>query len=916
MKRTVSSAFVGFLIGTLLLGVAESQTNNFTIVNAWTGYRYNSTATSGQYLRGNGTNFVGAGLNVSDAASGTLALARGGTNASSWTASRCVRVNDDGTALEVASGDCSAASGDITVVGDCSSGACFQTAAANQVFAGPNGSVGVATIRELVDADVPDTITLTNITQVTNRAISDTTGTLAVARGGTNLTASADDNVIVGNGTTWETKAIADCDTASTSKLLYDTTTNAFSCGTDQNSGGGGGSGMVMGDAIANFPTTGSLLIVGTPDTLAQDNTNLFWDDTNDRLGLGTNVNLTERLNVFGNLGFVSGAGVAPDARISRGAAGQFLFGTAASFSNVADLGSSANPVNDIFAGGTLTLSAFTAGSVPYAGTGGLISQANANFYFDPTAKTLWISSATAPTSPAVNRTLSLQSDTGAVSGLEQSHFQDATTGPSFISKKARGTPSVPTIVSANDAGGTFSFQGYDGSAYRNMAQLIADVDTTTGASDMPGRLRILTTPDGSASPVERIRFNNAGDIIFGRSEATTSATSGLLRAPAKTGTNGAGVDLQIQADGGTGTGTPGKVILLVAAPGASGSTANTETAAFTFQGPSGVAAALANGLTFTGAIAAGTPTLAATGSDTNIGLTLVAKGTGAITLKQDSTTLGTWDSNGLAIEDQTALRLHDTAGSEYVALKSPSALGALYTLTFPDDDGTANQQLTTDGSGVLSWVSHLPLAGGTLTGILNAGRGATASGEIRILEDTDDGSNYASFIVPALAANTAYTLPADDGDAGEQLQTNGSGVLTWEAAGGGGGGTDYTVFASTTGSSTVTSGDFFALSGKDTPSSTEHNDHTMQFVGGTFSNLHCAFSASAGGGNSYVVTLRNDADTAVVCDAGTSNFCDDTTHSESPSASGVGSRMNYKFTSTGSPPSTTVRCTVRYANP
>lgn len=29
-----------------------------------------------------------------------------------------------------------------------------------------------------------------------------------------------------------------------------------------------------------------------------------------------------------------------------------------------------------------------------------------------------------------------------------------------------------------------------------------------------------------------------------------------------------------------------------------------------------------------------------------------------------------------------------------------------------------------------------------------------------------------------------AYTFPADDGDAGEQLQSNGSGVLTWEASG------------------------------------------------------------------------------------------------------------------------------------
>ncbi len=38
---------------------------------------------------------------------------------------------------------------------------------------------------------MPETITLTNITQITNRAISDTTGTLAINRGGTALTWAA-----------------------------------------------------------------------------------------------------------------------------------------------------------------------------------------------------------------------------------------------------------------------------------------------------------------------------------------------------------------------------------------------------------------------------------------------------------------------------------------------------------------------------------------------------------------------------------------------------------------------------------------------------------------------------------------------------------------------------------------------------
>ena len=90
----------------------------------------------------------------------------------------------------------------------------------------------------IVDADVPNTITLDNLTQVTTRAIADTTGTLAVGRGGTNLTASADDNVMVGNGTTWETKAVPSC-SGGTDALTYTIATNAFGCNTITATGAG-----------------------------------------------------------------------------------------------------------------------------------------------------------------------------------------------------------------------------------------------------------------------------------------------------------------------------------------------------------------------------------------------------------------------------------------------------------------------------------------------------------------------------------------------------------------------------------------------------------------------------------------------------------------------------------------------------
>ncbi|KKM22752.1 hypothetical protein LCGC14_1622110, partial [marine sediment metagenome] len=78
---------------------------------------------------------------------------------------------------------------------------------------------------------------------------------------------------------------------------------------------------------------------------------------------------------------------------------------------------------------------------------------------------------------------------------------------------------------------------------------------------------------------------------------------------------------------------------------------------------------------------------------------------------------------------------------------------------------------------------------GGTVIsdGSISTSRGATASGLLIILEDTDAGSNFASFEVPALAANTPYVLPPVLATAGFQLtDAAGDGILSWAAAGSG----------------------------------------------------------------------------------------------------------------------------------
>ena len=105
-------------------------------------------------------------------------------------------------------------------------------------------------------------------------------------------------------------------------------------------------------------------------------------------------------------------------------------------------------------------------------------------------------------------------------------------------------------------------------------------------------------------------------------------------------------------------------------------------------------------------------PTLTGTVAGASLTLSSLTSGrvtfAGASGLLSDSASL-TWDGTTLSstqvnITGQGTLRLQDTTGGEYVGLRSPSALGASYTLTFPADDGTSGQALITDGSGVLSW--------------------------------------------------------------------------------------------------------------------------------------------------------------------------------------------------------------------
>jgi hypothetical protein len=82
------------------------------------------------------------------------------------------------------------------------------------------------------------------------------------------------------------------------------------------------------------------------------------------------------------------------------------------------------------------------------------------------------------------------------------------------------------TVVANNNAIGSVSFQGNDGTEFVALAEITAFVDGTPGANDMPGRLVFSTTADGASSPTERMRIANNGSVCINN---TTRQTQGTL---------------------------------------------------------------------------------------------------------------------------------------------------------------------------------------------------------------------------------------------------------------------------------------------------------------------------------------------------------------------------------------------------
>lgn len=90
---------------------------------------------------------------------------------------------------------------------------------------------------------------------------------------------------------------------------------------------------------------------------------------------------------------------------------------------------------------------------------------------------------------------------------------------------------------------------------------------------------------------------------------------------------------------------------------------------------------------------------------------------------------------------------------------------------------------------------NNVTITGGSISGVtfayttpLTIPGTSSSTGEIRLAEDTDNGTNYVGLKAPAsITANLSWTLPAADGLSGQFLGTDGSGTLSWSTPSGAG---------------------------------------------------------------------------------------------------------------------------------
>jgi len=180
--------------------------------------------------------------------------------------------------------------------------------------------------------------------------------------------------------------------------------------------------------------------------------------------------------------------------------------------------------------------------------------------------------------------------------------------------------------------------------------------------------------------------------------------------------------------------------------------------------------ASAVNELTIANAATGNAPSIATTGGDTNIGLTIAPKGTGDVNIDADTLRVGDSNADATITTNGTGdLTISTNSGTNSGTVKifdgvngnielTPNGTGVvkLDGISYPVADGSANQALVTNGSGVLSFAAVGASAGQVIqvvTATDTTARNTTSTSYVTA-------SNTLSVsITPASASNKIFIL-------------------------------------------------------------------------------------------------------------------------------------------------------------
>jgi len=198
------------------------------------------------------------------------------------------------------------------------------------------------------------------------------------------------------------------------------------------------------------------------------------------------------------------------------------------------------------------------------------------------------------------------------------------------------------------------------------------------------------------------------------------------------------------------------------------------------------------------------------TTTNTNLGTALEEAITGSadVTFASGTVTLTLTDTNASQTARNLRLNLTGTSGgAQNLIVPAIEKLylvnnGCADTITIKNSTGSGvavpagkSMFVFNNGTDVLNAISYVTalatatatITGGTISGItqLDVAGTSAAGANLKLYEDTDNGTNYVSLkAADNIASNITFTLPSADGSSGQALVTNGSGTLSFGSAG------------------------------------------------------------------------------------------------------------------------------------